>query len=110
MLLIRGSVFSREAPSAVGAYYCLQIVVGVGGGITGAPVADLQVENVGSAAVDEMMRIAAAGPESGAHARFQDRRAGMGDQRGVTLKDVDELVLPGMRVPQGGLRARARGG
>jgi hypothetical protein len=110
MLLIRGSVPSREAPFAVRAYYCLQIVVGVGGGITGAAVADLQVENVGGAAVDKMMRIAAAGPEPGAHAGIQDRRAGAGDQGGVALKNVDELVLPGVRVPQGGLGARREAG
>src|SRR5688572_20211229 len=110
MLLIRGSVLSGEAPFAVRAYYCLQIVVGVVGRIAGRAVADLQIENLGGAAVDEVVRIAAAGAEPGAHARLEQRRAGVGDERGVTLKNVDEFVLLRMRVPQCGLRPRREAG
>jgi hypothetical protein len=97
MLLIRGSVLSGEAPFAVRAYYCLQIVVGVVGGIAGRAVADLQVQNLG-------------GTADPAHMPGSSSVSPASVTSGMTLKNVDEFVLLGMRVPQCGLRSPARGG
>ena len=57
-----------------------------------------------------MVAVAGAGLEAGAHAGPQRGLARVGDQRGLAGEDVDELVLPGMGVAQGGIGAgRQRG-
>src|SRR6185503_1604174 len=57
-------------------------------------------------AVDEMVRVAAAALEAGAHAGLELGLARIGDERRPAFQDVDELVLLRVRVAQRRLAAR----
>ena len=48
-----------------------------------------------------MMRVAGPALEARAHSRFQTVAPGVGDERGLALEDVDELVLLRVGVPKG---------
>jgi hypothetical protein len=75
--------------------------VGIGNRIPGAAVPDFQVKDVAFGAIDQMVRVAAAGPEPSAQRRF----ARECDQDRMALQHVDELVLLGVRMTQCGNRA-----
>src|SRR6476469_7801340 len=64
----------------------------VDGLVVGA-AADLQVHDVGGAAIDQMVRVAGAGGKAGAHARLKHYLAGIGHQRRGAFQHVDEFVL-----------------
>ncbi len=100
VISIRRAVFVRELPFA--ADQCaVQVVVGIHDGITRAAVSDLEVDDFFAGAIDQLVPIAGAAPESRAHAGAELRFAGIGDEHRITLQYVDEFVLPGMRVAQG---------
>src|ERR1700736_1227536 len=76
------------------------VLVWIDDGISGIAVADLQIDNVASAAVDKVVGVARAGFETGAHARSHRRLAGVGHENGFALDNVDELVLAHVRMAQ----------
>src|SRR3954468_2820067 len=78
-----------------------EIVVGIASLVTRRPIADFEVHDVFRCLVDEVVRVTRARLEACAHPWLELHRAAIGAQRGATLQDVDELVLPGMRVSQG---------
>ena len=78
-----------------------EVVIRVGHRIPSRAVADLEVDDILIRFVDQMMRVAGSRLEACAHAGFQRRAAGVGDEGRPSFEDIDELVLPGMRVAQG---------
>src|SRR3569832_1885433 len=97
---IRRTVLVEEAPLAVdeGGE---QIVVGVGDFVARRAVADFQNQHVFAGFVQQLAGIASACPEAGAHAGRQAHAAFVGTQGGRSGEDVDQFVLPGMRMAQG---------
>ena len=69
--LIRGAVAVDEDPLPGWGKRPPDIIVGVDDGVPGIPVAYFQVDDVASAAVQQVVGIVRAGLESGAHARPQ---------------------------------------
>src|SRR5262245_22995484 len=96
MCSIRRAVLVGEAPLAVGAQRGLDVVVGVGPLVAGRAIADLQQDDVGVGAVDEVMGVAGARLEADAHAGAELGRPGVGHQRGPALEHVHQLVLAGV--------------
>jgi hypothetical protein len=92
--------------TAVGAEDRLQVVVRVGTLISGAAVADLKINNVLRAAVDQVVGVAGPCPKTSAHARLQDGFPLVRNQGGPPLKDINELVLSGVGMAQGRDRSR----
>src|SRR5436305_6531619 len=80
-----GAVPMHEDAFALRGERSANIVVGVDDGISGIAVADLQVNDVAAAAVDQVVGVARAGFEAGAHARTQRPLAGIGDENGFAL-------------------------
>src|SRR5688572_26479475 len=78
--LVGRSVLPRESPAAVGAQDRLQIVVGVGALVPAAAVADLKINNVLRAPIDQVVGVAGPCPKTSAHARLQDRLPLVRDQ------------------------------
>jgi len=76
------------------------IIVGVDDGVPRVAVANFQIDDVPAAAIQQVVGIARAGPEAGAHAGPQLCFAGIGHENGLALDDVDEFVLSRMRVAQ----------
>jgi hypothetical protein len=84
----------------------LDVVVGIHALVARRAVADLEVDDLLDGLVQQVVRVAAAGLEPRAHAGRKRRAALVGLERRAALQDVDELVLPRMRVAQRRLRAR----
>src|SRR5215470_8026909 len=87
-----------------------EIVVGISRRIASRPIADLEIDNVDRGSIDEVMPVAGAGFEAGAHARLERGLAAIGDERRTAFEDVDELVLLGMCVPERRHRPRFQRG
>src|ERR1700681_448892 len=64
------------------------VLVRVDDGISGIAVADLQIDALAAAAVDQMVGAPRAGFEPGAHARTHRRLAGIGHENGFALDNV----------------------
>src|SRR3954468_23613396 len=96
---VRRSVLVREPPLPVDEHR-LEIVVGIGALVSRRAIANLQVHDVLRGLVDDLMGVPVASPESRAHPRRQSRPAIVGAQRGMALQHVQELILPGMGMPQ----------
>src|SRR5262245_18471997 len=90
---IGSAALVREPPSSVGGEDRLDVVVGIRDAISCAPIADLKVEHVGLGALYQVMRVAGPAAKTRAHPRPQPGLAGIGDQAGLPVEDVDELVL-----------------
>src|SRR6202011_3812740 len=76
------------------------VLVRVDDGISGIAVADLHIDNVASATVDQVVGVAGAGFETGAHPGTQRRLAGIGHEHGLALDNVNEFVLAHMSMAQ----------
>jgi hypothetical protein len=103
---IRSPVLSRENVPAIGSHSAVHVGVGIAHFIARRAVADDEQEHILGGPVDEPMRIAGYCREAGAHARAQRFDAGIGLQIDFALEDIDELILPRVRVAGGGLTAR----
>ena len=79
---------------------CLEVFVGIRGTVVSCTIANFQIHNNSAGFVDQVMAIAGACLETRAHAWRKPGRALVRMQCGMTLQDVDELVLPGVRMPQ----------
>src|SRR6476661_481129 len=94
------AILVQKAPFAIRSEHGLQIVVRISRSIPGRTVADLEVEHILIARVDELMGIAAAGTKARAHAGSERRVASVGAQHWPPGKDVDEFILLRMRMTQ----------
>ena len=99
-LLVGCAVLMHELPRPPD-QDCLEIIIRIAPLISGRPVADLQVDHLFCSFVDEAMAIPRACLEPRAHAGRHLSSTLIGMQRGVTLQDVDELVLLRVSVAQG---------
>jgi hypothetical protein len=59
----------KESPLAVGVKHGLKIVVRITDGVVRWSIADFQINDIFHSSINKLMRIAAAGPKPGAHAR-----------------------------------------
>ncbi len=105
-LLVGVTILVPEAPHAA-FKASLDIIVRVEHAITRRAVTDLEIDDDFIAAVHELMPTALPGLEPRTHARTQLRLARLGYQDGRALQDVDELILPGVGMPQGRYGSRS---
>ena len=68
-------------------------------------IADLEVDRIGSAAIDELMAVIDPRREAGTHAGLQQLFALLGPQHHLTLEHEHELVLVRVPVTHGGFPA-----
>ena len=97
---VRRSVLVNKRPRAV-RQHSLEIVVGIAAFVTRRPVADFEVHDLLGRLVDEAVCVARASLETGAHAWRELVPPFISVQRGPASQDVDELVLPRVRVAKG---------
>src|SRR5688572_23783201 len=81
-----------------------QVVVRILHLVFGMTAADFEIDDIRVAAIDQLMRVAAAGGEAGAHARLQFCLASVGHQRGHAFQHEHEFVLVRVRVAHGRTR------
>ena len=82
----------------------LEIVVWIAAFVTRRPVADFEVHDLLAGFVDQAVRVACARLEACALAGRELLPSLVGVQRGPALQDVDELILPRVRVAKGRYR------
>lgn len=85
-----------ELPLFIRSQMGLDIVIRIGSRIPRTPVTDFKIDDVSIGHVDELMPVARSRPEAGTHAGRKLRRPGISDQRWVTLKNENKLVLTAM--------------
>lgn len=82
------------------------IIIRINGLVVRRPVADLEIDDFLIRFIDQTVRIARAGPETGAHSGSKLRTSFIGVQRRIAGEDVDEFILLRVRMPQGRCRFR----
>ena len=87
-----------------------QIEAGVKRHIRRVAVADLEIDGVALAAIDQMVAERLAALEAGDHAGGEFLLTVVGDQHQCAGDDVNELILLGVIMAQGRFRARRQGG
>lgn len=98
-LNIGRSVFAGEFPFAIH-QYGLEIIIWIATFVPGRSVAHFEVHDFFGSFIYQAMSVACASLEACTHARAELAVAFVGVERWVSLKDVDELVLFGVRMTQ----------
>lgn len=76
----------------------LQVIVWVFDGISRAAITDLKVTHFFICSIDQLVPVARASLESRTHTRKELCFSRIGNEDGIALQYVDELILPGMSV------------
>src|SRR6185437_15255694 len=102
---VGAAVFVGEAHLAVDHRHG-EIVIGIDHNLARRAVADFEINHLARTAIHELVRVPAAGAETGAVAGLHRGFAGIGDQYRLALDDIDELVLLGVMMADRRHRAR----
>ena len=97
---IRPAVVMHEGPFAVRGERSPEVVIRIDHRISGIAVADLQINDVAAATINQVVGVTGTRFESGAHPGPELRLAHIGHQHGFALDDIDELVFAAMAMTQ----------
>src|SRR5262245_15766940 len=100
----------EDATPSIFALHGDEIIIGIGCAVAGRAIADLEIDDVLVPVIDEMMPVPGSRLEPRAHAGLQLCLTFVRDQDRMTVDDVDELILLGMRMTERRHRPRFQGG